>query len=204
MEPGGDLEVGLSRIKQRTLSQTGVKDRVSGRVTKSLHDNGRVNGLMEKQDEKKMGIERKALDQPNIQTKNAENTQGDKREDHVMGEDGKYILELGPSMTGGPLSPLCLDAEMDPLAMSYDGEKGWIVEKMGLNSRHWKRLAREVKKEKKAEIINLKVSKREGPTPICELDPNTLEQKRKKAEKYTSLTEDVNTQMVGRKAVATM
>lgn len=57
MEAGGDLEVGLSRIEQHTLTQTGVKDGVSGRVTESLHENGRVNGLMEKQDEKKMGIE---------------------------------------------------------------------------------------------------------------------------------------------------
>ena len=105
-------------------------------------------------------------------------------------------------MTSGPLSPLCLDAEMDPLAMSYDGEKSWTTEKIGPNTRHWKRLAREVKKEKKADIKNLKVSKREGPTPLYELEPNTLEQKRRKAGKCISLTEDVNTQMVGEEAVA--
>ena len=105
-------------------------------------------------------------------------------------------------MSGRPLSPLCLDAEIDPLAMSYDGEKGRTAEKFGPNSRHWKRLAREVKEEKKAEIKNLKVSKREDPTPLSELDPNTLEQKCRKAGKGTSLTKDVNTQMVGGEAVA--
>lgn len=120
----------------------------------------------------------------------------------MMEEDGKYILKPSPGMTGGPLSPLCLDAEMDPLAMSYDGEKSWTTEKIGPNTRHWKRLAREVKKEKKAEIKNLKVSKREGPTPLYELDPNTLEQKCRKAGKCISLTKDVNTQMVGEEAVA--
>lgn len=70
--------------------------------------------MMEKQDEKKMGIERKASDQPNIQTKNTKSTQGDKRVDHMMEEDRKYILKPSPGMTGGPLSPLCLDAEMNP------------------------------------------------------------------------------------------
>nr|POE67398.1 hypothetical protein CFP56_43642 [Quercus suber] len=202
VEVGGDFEVGLSRIEQRNLTQTNVKNGVSGRVTESLHENGRVNSLMEKQEGKKMGIGREVSVQPNIQTKNAESTQGDKVDDHVMGEDGKYIVEPGLSMTDGPLSPLCLDAERDPLAMSYDGEKGWTTEKIGPNSRHWKRLAREVPKEKKAEVKNLKVSKREGPTPLSELDPNTLEQKRRKAGKSISLTENVKTQMVGGEAVA--
>ena len=55
-----------------------------------------------------------------------------------MGEDGKNKLEPGPGMTCEPQSPLCLDAEMDPLAMSYDGEKGWTIEKIGPNSRQWK------------------------------------------------------------------
>ena len=66
MEAGGDLEEGLSRIEQCILTQLKVTDGEAGRVAESLHENGRVNGLMEKQDRKMMGIERKASDQPNI------------------------------------------------------------------------------------------------------------------------------------------
>ena len=69
--------------------------------------------------------------------------------------------------------------------MSYDGAEGWTVEKIGPNNRHWKQLAHEVKKEKKGETKGHKVSKHEGPTPLYELDPNMLEQKRKKAGKHT-------------------
>jgi len=120
-----------------------------------------------------------------------------------MWEDGKNKLESSPGMTCKPRSPLCLDAEMDPLAMSYDGEKGWTVEKIGPNSRHWKWLAREVKKEKKAETKNHKGSKREGLTPLNEVDPNTLEQKRKNVRIAICQTEDVKTPKVGGEAVAT-
>ena len=35
--------------------------------------------------------------------------------------------------------------ESSPLAMSYDQEKGWTSEILGPKSRHWKRLARQVK-----------------------------------------------------------
>lgn len=118
-----------------------------------------------------------------------------------MGEDGKNKLEPGLGMTCEPRSPLCLDAEMDPLAMSYDGEKGWTIEKIGPNSRQWKRLAREVKKGKKAEIKNHKGSKHEGLTPLSELDPNTLEQKHRKVGIATYQTEDVKTPKVGGEAV---
>ena len=35
--------------------------------------------------------------------------------------------------------------EMGPMAMSFDQNLGWVAEKMGPISKHWKRLAREIK-----------------------------------------------------------
>ena len=82
-----------------------------------------------------MDVERKASDQPKVQTKSAESMQWEKSEDHMKGENGKNNLAPGPSMTCRPPSPLCMGARLSPLAMSYDGEKGWTTEKIGLNSR---------------------------------------------------------------------
>ena len=63
-------------------------------------------------------------------------------------------------------------------------------------------LAREVKKEEKAKTKNHKGSKREGLTPLSEIDPNTLEQKHRKVGKLTCQIEDEKTQKVGEEAVA--
>ena len=72
------------------------------------------------------------------------------------------------------------EIELRPLAMVYDEIKGWTEEKLGQNSRHWKCLAREVKKESKGEEKGPKSLKREGQTPLSDLDPNVLDTKRKK------------------------
>ena len=57
MEAGGAHEVGLSSIEQRPLTQTKAKDRDSSRAIESLHKNGRVKKLVEKQDgSRKEGI----------------------------------------------------------------------------------------------------------------------------------------------------
>ena len=58
--------------------------------------------------------------------------------------------------SNGPTGPMGLQAELGPLAMVYDENKGWTEEKLGQNSRHWKRLARELKKESKGENKGLK------------------------------------------------
>lgn len=127
---------------------------------------------------------------------------GKKSENRVKGEKGKKNLAPSPGSLLGSVSLVCLEAEPGPLAMSYEEATGWTTEKIGPNNRHWKWLACEVKKEKKGEIKGHKAAKREGPIPLCELDPNTLEQKRRKARRQTGQTEDGKEQMVGREAVA--
>lgn len=46
-------------------------------------------------------------------------------------------------------------------------------------------------------------TKREGPTPICEIDPKAVNQKRRKAGEVTSHKQDEEAQMVGGEAVVT-
>ena len=48
VEAGGDHELGLSRIEQRSQTHSKAKDGDSGRAKESLHENGKVNRLMEK------------------------------------------------------------------------------------------------------------------------------------------------------------
>ena len=82
--------------------------------------------------------------------------------------------------SNGPTGPMGLQTELGPLAMVYDENKGWTEEKLGQNSRHWKRLARELKKESKGENKGLKNVKRESQTPLSEIDPNVIDTKRRK------------------------
>ena len=70
---------------------------------------------------------------------------------------------------GGPTN---VGLDLGPLAMCYVEEKGWIVETLGPSSKHWKRLAREVKSKSESEGKSQIKVRREGPTPLQELDPN--------------------------------
>ena len=67
-----------------------------------------------------------------------------------------------------------------PLAMSFDDQKGWVAESLGPASKHWKRLARESNKGKSQVSGSPTKGKREGPTPLQDLDPNTGSLKRRK------------------------
>ena len=72
-----------------------------GRVIESLHKNGRVNEVVEKQDGKKVEVEKKTLDQSKDQTKGAEGMQWEKSEDHVKGKNVKKNFAPSPSMFRG-------------------------------------------------------------------------------------------------------
>lgn len=88
------------------------------------------------------------------------------------------------------------------MAMTYDPTAGWVAEKMGPTSKHWKRLARGTKTNEPIKSISLIKQKREGLTPLNDLDPNALGQKRRQGK--NKLSEDTkNDQMVGGVAVAT-
>nr|POE88632.1 hypothetical protein CFP56_72818 [Quercus suber] len=75
------------------------------------------------------------------------------------------------------------------MAMTYEMELGWVAERMGLKSGHWKRKARvglDKGKEKETSPIQ---RKRVGLTPLVVLDQNMQEAKRKKG--VSQVSEDV-------------
>nr|POF24395.1 hypothetical protein CFP56_35373 [Quercus suber] len=67
--------------------------------------------------------------------------------------------------------------------MCYVEENGWIAEKLGPSSKHWKRLARTVKANLDNKGKSPTQAKRVGPTPLQELDPNIKDLKRRKGMK---------------------
>ena len=92
--------------------------------------------------------------------------------------------------------------ELGPMAMSFDENVGWVAEKMGPKSKHWKRLAREIKSDALKKSKSPIKQKRECPTPLTEIDPNALELKRRMGKnKQHVVSEDGNT-MDGNEAVA--
>nr|POE75229.1 hypothetical protein CFP56_76589 [Quercus suber] len=88
--------------------------------------------------------------------------------------------------------------------MTYDPKEGWVSEKLGPNSKHWKRLAREVKTTGKCTTGSPGSQKREGPTPLQELDPNVLSQKKKKGKTKVNDISVQHNHMDGDEAVAAM
>ena len=78
---------------------------------------------------------------------------------------------------------LDLEEKMEgPVAMMYEVDVGWVEEKLGPNSGHWKRRARAgPSKESLAETGPIQ-RKREGPTLLEELDKISRNIKRKKGE----------------------
>ena len=63
-------------------------------------------------------------------------------------------------------------------------------------------MAQEGNKSSNNEVKGQVSTKREGPTPLCEIDPNVVNQKRRKAGKTTKDKKDAEAQMVGKVAVA--
>lgn len=66
--------------------------------------------------------------------------------------------------------------------MTYSTMMGWTAESLGPTSGHWKRRARENRAEEvrdqssptELEVLNTSKAKRKSPTPLKELDSNTL------------------------------
>nr|POE97648.1 hypothetical protein CFP56_48157 [Quercus suber] len=122
-----------------------------------LPEKGRCDGMVEKKEEKIMVLKGVASIQAKSQTKKTKSMawekDNDQREKVVVDES----LALISGLKIGQVGPLDLEIESGPLAMIYDEVKGWSVEKMGLNNRHWKRLAREIKKESKTPLSLLTI-----------------------------------------------
>ena len=100
------------------------------------------------------------------------------------------------------------DDNSSPLAMTFNQEKGWVTEPLGPTSGHWKRLARKTKTPSPDKVDCTSKTKRKGPMPLQELDPNNLSSKCKKGKIQVSelVSENIaeNGNTVGGEVVATM
>lgn len=91
--------------------------------------------------------------------------------------------------------------ELGPMPMIYDLTVGWVVEKMGPTTKHWKRLARGSKTSKPIKTESPIKLKKEDFTPLIDLDPNALEQKRRRGKSKLGVVLE-NEQRVGGVEVA--
>lgn len=69
-----------------------------------------------------------------------------------------------------------------PMAMSYELDVGWVANKLGPNSGHWKRRAQAGPDVGNKEELGPIQRKSEGPIPLIELDQNIKVTKRRKGE----------------------
>ena len=86
--------------------------------------------------------------------------------------------------------------------MTFNQEKGWVIEPLGSTSGHWKRLARKIKTPSPNKVACASKTKRKGPIPLQELDPNNISSKRRKGKLQVCEVTDENVNMVGGEAVA--
>ena len=88
-----------------------------------------------------------------------------------MKKDNKVGLGLGLK-----------ECKEGPMAMQFDPEVGWVANKLGPTSGHWKRKARVGPDEEMREVIGPLQKKREGDLILREIDQNVGVTKRRKCE----------------------
>ena len=108
----------------RPLTQQTEKMGEPEKVEEMLHENGRVNGLIEKQEEKKSKIDENVLNRGKAQIKAAESMQCDISADHEEEVIFKNVREPIPTTTSECLNLNGLEVEQGPLALSYEGNTG--------------------------------------------------------------------------------
>ena len=180
------VEAGSSHVFGK-LSQEGslpTHDAVAEKVPKAgsdfLQAEGMGKELVGKSEEKEPVLER--VGEENLVT-NPDFMEG-LQWGKGFGQGSQTILEGSSNLSHeenrksvGPASEV---TSPGPLAMYFDDKKGWVAEALGPASKHWKRLARESNKGKAQVSGSPSKGKREGPTPLQELDPNSGGLKRRK------------------------
>lgn len=167
----------------------------------NLHEIGMVKGLVEKQKSKETILDERVWGSSDVQIDKSMDMQGEN--DTVKKDEPKFNFKVAPKELAG-----CNDESpkvgLGPVAMSFDPSDGWVVEKLGPNSRHWKRLAREGKSSGPVTAGSPRRQKRRGPTPLQELDPNALSQKKRKGKATLNEVSEQYNQRDGGVAAAAM
>ena len=206
-QPKGHAGEGL--LASGGLQDTGRGDRMlheNGMGEGVLHENGMGDGVTEKKEGKVMDVGVGASGHDKAQTLGTESMIRDKSIEQKDKDVEKEKEVINAEANNGLIGRMGLETEAGPLALVFDETKGWTEEKLGQNSRHWKRLAREVKMETKGEEKGPKSLKRGGQISVSDLDPKALDTKRRKEVrtegKQGSRSSCEDTVMVGGEAVA--
>ena len=170
------------------------------------HENGFGDGVTEKKAGKGMDVGEGALGQDKTQTCGSESSLKGKSNGQKVKDVEKEKNVTEAEANSGLAGRMGLEHEAGPLAVIFNETKGWTEEKLGQNSRHWKRMAREAKRETKGEEKGPKSLKRGGQLSVSDLDPKAGDSKRRKEErkedKQGSRSPCEDTVMVGGEAVA--
>ena len=211
-------EITLTQMKghdgEGMLASGSLQD--TGRSDKMLHENGMGEGMLheislgdgvtEKKAGKGMDVGEGASGQDKAQTCGIESMLREKSNGQKVNDVGKEKNVTDAEANSRLAGRTGLETEAGPLALVFNETKGWTEEKLGQNSRHWKRLAREVKMETKGEEKGPKSLKRGGQLSVSDLDPKAGDSKRRKEErkeeKQGSRSPCEDTVMVGGEAVA--
>ena len=194
--------VSISSNAEPSDQRRGVlRTEASREAEADLHGNGKVSGLVEKSASKETLLDDGEWVLAEGQTDQLSDMQWEK--DLVQKKEPLFEFNLAPKVLTerkeeGP------NPEIGPVAMSYDPKEGWVSEKLGPNSKHWKRLAREVKEKGLGTNESPGSQKREGPTPLQELDPNALSKKKRKGKSKVCDVVVQHKHMDGDEAVAAM
>ena len=179
--------------------------RVACQVAEINHENGKTNLLQEKGEEgldiRRMNSLTSILPTAEIEGDMQWEKSKNKVEDSKPEEKARYTeanSELGLEIK--ETIPWAKDLS-SPLAMSFDKDKGWVVETLGPTSRNWKRLARQTNKPSPSKKDSPEKLKRTGPVPLKELDPNALNTKQKKGKLQTGEKIDEDKIKVGEEAI---
>ena len=158
----------------------------SGQDLGAYHEEGMVNNRSEKAKASPsiLGCEKlEAL----LEQKRAE--EGMQWENATQQErESRFNFILAPTTFEGITTKgLDLDkTELGPMTMTYELGVGWVAEKLGPRSGHWKRLARNTKPKTNDTDLGPINQKGEGPTPLSDLDPHIIDLKRRKNQKQKS------------------
>ena len=171
-----------------TWSETGVI--ALKQQPEFLHKNSLVRELVRKQGEKEAILSEEVMDQGKSQAGLKEKTCGETATDHKDTPIFKPVMAPSHNTNNVEDGPLSLRAESGLIAMSYDMDNGWTSEPLGPRSRHWKRLACEVKANSSPNEKSPTWLKRKGPISLEKLDSKANKQKRRKGGKQSNQTWD--------------
>ena len=197
----GEQALSLSDVNHNALGEFVQSSDSQRELGKGLHDLGKVNGRLEKAEEKEATLGDDSLGFPSAQPDIKMAMQWEKAEADKTEAPFKFKLAPNETPTQPGLEETILGEELGPMAMSYDENVGWVAEKIGPKYKHWKRLAREIKPDAPKKSKSPTKQKRECPTPLAEIDPNALELKRRRGKNKQVVSVDGNT-MDGSEAVA--